>query len=156
MGFDLFNYGVGVKITMLKFHGGQLSPANEEAATALERFKNSEQYEIEIKLTRNPQFHAKVFKFFQFCFEHWKSDREFMNEAGQFDVFRKNLTVLAGYYDTYYTIKGDARIEAKSLAFSSMAQDEFEGCYQALIAAAMRTIFNGCGHDVENKLIGFF
>ena len=36
---------------MLKFHGGQLSPANEEAAEALEKFKNGEQYEVEIKLT---------------------------------------------------------------------------------------------------------
>ena len=145
-----------MKIDMLKFHGGQLSPANEAAAIALERFKNDEQYEIEIKLTRNPQFHRKVFQFFKFCFEHWRSDREFMNEAGQLDVFRKNLTVLAGYYDTYYTIKGEARIEAKSLAFSSMSQEEFEGAYQALIAAAMRTIFPGCGVEVENQLIGFF
>lgn len=145
-----------MKIDMLKFQGGQLSPANEIAADALERFKNYEQYEIEIKLTRNPQFHAKVFKFFQFCFAHWKSDREFMNEAGQFDVFRKNLTVLAGYYTSHYTINDGTRIEAKSLSFSSMEQDEFEACYQALIAAAMRNIFKGCGPDVENQLIGFF
>ena len=145
-----------MKIDMLKFHGGQLSPASEIAATTLEKFKNGEQYEIEIKLTRNPQFHAKVFKFFQFCFAHWKSDREFMNEAGQFEVFRKHLTVIAGYYDTYWTLKGETRIEARSLSFSNMNQEEFEGCYQALIAAAMRSIFKGCGANVENQLIGFF
>jgi len=145
-----------MKITMLKFHGGQLSPANEEAATALERFKNSEQYEIEIKLVQNPQFRRKVFAFLEFCFEHWSSDMEFANRAKQFTIFRKNLTAIAGYYDTFYTISGDTRIEAQSLAYGNMSPEEFEGCYQALIAAAMRTIFKGCGVDVENQLIGFF
>ena len=145
-----------MKITMLKFHGGQLSPANEEAAEALERFKNGEQYQVEIKLTRNPQFHAKVFAFFNFCFEHWVSDKEFMDDKGQRDCFRKNLTVIAGYYDSYHTIKGDTRIEAKSLAYASMSPEDFEACYKALIAAAVRTIFQGCGPDVEQRLIGFF
>ena len=145
-----------MKITMLKFHGGQLSPANEMAAEALEKFKNGEQYEIDIKLTRNPKFHAKVFAFFKFCFEHWVSDKEFMAEKGQFDCFRQNLTVLAGYYDTFHTISGDTRIVAKSLAYASMSPEDFEACYKALIAAAMRTIFKDCGPDVENRLISFF
>jgi len=156
MASGLYDLVYGVKLDMLKFHGGQLSPASEYAAERLEKFKNGEQYEIEIKLTRNPQFHAKVFAFFKFCFEHWRSDREFMDERGQFDVFRNNLTVLAGYYDTYYNIKGEPRIEAKSLSFANMDQEDFESCYQALIAAAMRTIFIDCGPDVEERLISFF
>ena len=145
-----------MKITMLKFHGGQLSPANEEAAEALEKFKNGEQYEVEIKLTRNPQFHAKCFAFFKFCFDHWVSDKEFMAEKGQFECFRQNLTVLAGYYDSYHTINGDTRIVAKSLAYASMTPEDFEACYKALIAAAIRTIFKDCGPEVEQRLIGFF
>ena len=148
--------GLGVKIVVIKHWGGMLSPANEEAAEALERFKNGEQYQIDIKLTRNPQFHAKVFAFFNFCFEHWVSDKEFMSDAGQRECFRKNLTVVAGYYDTYHTIKGDTRIEAKSLAYASMTQEDFEACYKALIAAAIHTIFKDCGPEVEQRLIGFF
>ena len=146
----------GVKILMLKHWGGMLSPASEEAATSLERFKSDEQYEIEIKLTRNPQFHAKVFAFFNFCFEHWVSDKEYMSDKGQRDCFRRNLTVIAGYYDTYHTIKGETRIEAKSLSYASMTPEDFEECYKALIAAAIRTIFQGCGSEVEQRLISFF
>ncbi len=145
-----------MKITMLKFHGGQLSPANEMAAEALEKFRNGEQYQVEIKLTRNPQFHAKVFAFFNFCFEHWVSDKQFMSDSDQRDCFRKNLTVIAGFYDTYHTIAGDTRIEAKSLAYASMTPEDFEACYKALIAAAIRTIFKDCGPEVEQRLIGFF
>jgi len=106
--------------------------------------------------SRNPQFHAKVFVFLKFCFDHWASDRQFMDEAGQFDVFRRNLTVLAGFYDSYHTISGEVRIEAKSLSYARMNEEEFKQCYTALINAAVRTIFKGCGKSIEDKLISFF
>lgn len=111
----------------------------------------------EVKLSnRNPGFHGKVFKFLRFCFDHWASDREFMDEAGQFDVFRKHLTVLAGFYNSYYSIKGDVRIEARSLSYSKMDNEEFKQCYTALINAAVRNIFKDCDYDIEQKLMSFF
>ena len=109
-----------------------------------------------VKKSRNPSFHRKVFAFFKFCFDHWASDREFMDERGQFEVFRNHLTVLAGYYDVYYSIKGDSRVEAKSLSYANMSEEEFQGCYVALINAAVRTIFPSCGKEVEQKLYSFF
>lgn len=109
-----------------------------------------------LKSARNPSFHNKVFKFLRFCFEHWSSDKEFMNEQGQFDVFRKHLTVLAGYYDSFYSIKGDVRIEAKSLAYHNMNEEEFKQCYTALINAAVRNIFVNCDENIEEKLMSFF
>jgi hypothetical protein len=141
---------------MIKSPGGTLTPASDIEAEKLTALKTGELYNVEIKRHRNPQFHRKVFEFMNFCFHHWKSDREFMNEPAQFDVFRKNLTVIAGYYDEFYTISGSVRIEAKSLAYSSMSQEEFEDFYSALIAAAMRTIFKDCGKNIEEKLISFF
>lgn len=144
-------------IEMQKHSGGMLSPASDRDADALQKFKTGAVYPVEIKRTRNPAFHGKVFAFFNFCFAHWKSDREFMDEKGQFDVFRKNLTVLAGFYDEYFTINGEVRIEAKSLSFGSMGQDEFEQCYSALINAALRTVFQGCSDPgVEQRLMSFF
>ena len=145
-----------MKFEMIKQPGCLFSPANDREAEALQPLKTGELYQIEIKRSRNPAFHRKVFAFFNFCFEHWKSDREFMDEVGQFNVFRNHLTVMAGYHDSYFTLAGEVRIEAKSLSFGSMEQDEFEQCYRALIAAAMRTIFQGCDVSVENRLINFF
>lgn len=145
-----------MKINMAKHHGGLLSPASDMDSDAMQKFKTGEIYAIEIKRTRNPGFHRKAFEFLNFCFAHWKSDREFMDEAGQFKVFRNNLTVIAGYYDEYYTIKGEVRIEAKSLSFANMSQTEFESCYKALVNAALKTIFKGCGKEVEERLLGFF
>ena len=141
---------------MLKQPGGLLVPANDVEAERMKRFKSGVVYPVEIKHGRNPKFHGKVFAFFNFCFEYWQGDREFMDEAGQLDVFRKHLTVLAGYYDTYYAINGDVRIEAKSLAYSSMSQEEFEQCYSALINAALKHIFVNADPSTEQRLLSFF
>jgi hypothetical protein len=143
-----------MKINMIK-QRGVLFPESDYDD---EVFKNVREgsCEVNIKVSRNPQFHRKVMAFFHFCFSHWKSDREFMDEPGQFDVFRKHLTVIAGYYNKYYTIKNEVRIEAKSIAYSNMSQDEFTQLYGALIGAAMKTIFKGCDEDTENKLMRFF
>ena len=145
-----------MKINIAKMPGGVLIPASDLDAEVLKKLKSGQTYEIEIKRPRNPHFHGKVFAFFNYCFAHWKSDREFMNEKGQFDNFRKEMTVLAGYKDVYFKLDGSCRVEAKSISYGSMEQDEFEDLYKALIQVAMTTIFHGSDDEVYNKLVGFF
>lgn len=149
-----------MKAQVIKMHGGTLCPLDEREAEALSKFRNGEQYEIDIKLTRNPQFHRKVFVFFNFCFEHWSADKtewEYFDERTQFETFRKHLTVLAGFKEVSYTIDGRVRVEAKSLSYGNMDQDEFERCYSALINAAMQTVFKGCDDPhIIDRLYAFF
>ena len=145
-----------MKIEFIKQPGGVLVPATDLEVEKLTKFRSGEQYTVEMKLSRNPAFHRKAFAFFNFCFAHWRGDNEFMDEAAQFDVFRKNLTCLAGYYDELWNIKGEVRIEAKSLSYGNMSQEEFESCYNALINAAMKHIFKGCDESMYNQLMGFF
>lgn len=141
---------------MIKEAGGVFRPVNDMEYEKTVKFKTGEQYSVEIKLARNPAFHRKVFAFFNFCFEYWKGDNEFQSESKQFDIFRQHLTCLAGFYDQYSNIHGEVRIEAKSLAFSSMNQEEFEECYNALIRAALKHVFPGADVGIENQLMNFF
>ncbi|MFC1121869.1 DUF1367 family protein [Pasteurella multocida] len=145
---------------MVKGAGGTFVACDEMYLPALQSFKNGEIYEVEIKRPRNPAFHRKVFAFFKFCFEHWTAENtelEFLSEAKQFDTFRKNLTVLAGFREVTYTIDGRMRVEAQSLSFGNMKQDEFEQCYSALINAAIKHIFNNTtDENVINQLYSFF
>ncbi len=145
-----------MKINFHKAEGGQLIPASDLDQESMTKFKTGEIYEVEIKRYRNPKFHGKVFAFFNHCFQFWKSDKEFMDEAGQFDVFRKNMTVLAGYYNEYYNLKGEVRIKAKSLSYGQMTPEQFEQVYNSLVQVAMKKIFNGLSDDeVYQKLQGF-
>jgi len=148
--------GGEMKVNMIKVAGGTLLPASDLESDKLTKFKTGELYEVNIKLSRNPSFHRKVFAFFNFCFSHWKGGNEFQSERKQFNVFREHLTVLAGYYESYHSISGSVRIEAKSLSYSNMSQEEFEQCYIALTNAAMKHIFKNTDQETYSKLISFF
>lgn len=153
-------YKARLKIQMIKMQGGVLVPLNEREAEALVSLKNGEQYEIEVIRTRNPAFHRKVFAFLNFCFEYWLADKtewEFFDERKQFDTFRKNLTVLAGFKEITYTLDGRMRVEAQSLSYGNMEQDEFEQVYKALINAAIKHVFNNTKDENRiNQLYSFF
>jgi hypothetical protein len=145
-----------VKIEMIKHAGGTLTPANDTEADKFKRFPNGEQFAIEIKLPRNPAFHGKVFAFFNFCFQYWKSGHPMQDESKQFDVFRNHMTVLAGYHNKYYNIDGGVRVEAQSLSFGSMSEEEFSSLYHALIQVAMTKIFPETDENTRNQLYSFF
>lgn len=149
-----------MQIEMVKNAGGVFCPAFEHDLPRLTKFKNGEMYTAEFKLTRSPAFHRKAFAFFNFCFQHWSADRaglENMDEATQFDRFRKDLTILAGFYEQTVRLNGDIRTEAKSLAYANMEPDEFERCYSALINAAIKHVFAGTrDENILNRLQNFF
>ncbi|AHK11845.1 NinB-like protein [Shewanella sp. phage 3/49] len=148
-----------MKIEMIK-HADGYAPVSDLEADRIKRFKNGEQYTVEIKLTRNPKFHRMVFGFFGFCFQYWSANQaglENMDEYAQLNTFRKHLTVLAGYFDTTISIDGGLRVEARSLAYGSMKQEEFELVYSALINAAIKNVFNNTTDQVIlDKLYSFF
>jgi len=143
---------------MVKTAGGTLTPADDMDAEKLTKFKTGETYEIEIKLCRNPAFLRKAFAFFNFCFEHWDGEKvhEHASPSQQFDTFRKDLTILAGFYIQTVRLNGEIRTEAESLSFGSMKEERFQECYLALTKAAMKHIFKTADENTYNQLIGFF
>lgn len=149
-----------MQIDLVKHPGGVFSPVNETDLERLQRFKNGETYTADIKLTRNPRFHRKVMAFFGFCFSHWCADRAGLgsaDETTQFNRFRKDLTILAGFYDTVTNIRGEVRAEAKSLAFANMDDEEFGRCYSSLINAAIKHVFAGTKDpQILNQLQSYF
>jgi len=146
-----------MKVSFKKQPGGILIPSSDIEADRMNRFKTGEDYEVEIKLTRNSAFHGKVFAFFNFCFAHWRGGNEFQDEAKQFELFRGDLTVLAGFYDVGTGIKGNTIITPKSISYGKMSQEEFEQLYSALINAAIENIdFGGANENTLNQLYSFF
>jgi hypothetical protein len=148
-----------MKVNFIKTPNG-FEPANEVERDRLKRFKIGEMYEGEFKTTRSPAFHRKMFAFFNFVFNYWSADKtewQYFDESKQFNTFRKNLTVLAGFKEVTYTIDGRVRVEAKSLAYGNMEPEEFEQCYKAIINAAIANIFdNTTNQSTINELYSFF
>ena len=149
-----------MKIHFKKATGGILIPASPIEESRMQRFRSGEIYPVEIKLSRNSGFHKKVFAFMTWAFEYWKSEStqaEFMCEIAQFDFFRKELTILAGYYDYVVSVNGQAQVNVRSLAFDSMTQEEFEQFNTAMTNAAIKHVFNNTtDENILNKLYSFF
>jgi len=147
-----------MKISMTKLPGGGLIPSTDLDAEKMIKFKSHCDYEIEIKLPRNPQFLKKVMVFFHFCYDHWDGDKvaEHCTPQAQFDRFRRDLTILSGYYIQTVRLDGSIRTEAQSLAFANMTEEIFSDCYQALIKASIKHIFQDADENTINQLYSFF
>ena len=147
-----------MKVIFTKQAGGVLVPADDAESDRMNRFKTGEDYEVSIKLSRNPAFHRKVFSFLNFCFEHcdYSNVSENTCPKAQFGMFRSDLTIMAGYYDACGRLDGSVKAIAKSLAYENMEQEEFEQFYIALTNAAMKHVFKTADENTYNKLIGFF
>jgi len=136
--------------------GGVLYPASDLEAERMNRFKTGDSYQVDIKLARNGKFHSKVFTFFNFCFEHWSNPNPHQSAQASFDLFRKQLTILAGYHNSLIGIDGSLIVEAKSISYTNMTQEEFEMLYSSLINAAMDNLFKGANQNTHAQLMSFF
>lgn len=66
-----------------------------------------------------------------------------------FTRFRHDLTILAGYYDTVIAINGDVRVEAKSLSFGSMPEEEFQRLFSKVIDVGLKRIPSAYTNEKE-------
>ena len=127
-----------------------LQPASEADAVLLTKIKTGEVVKLKLTRPRNYLFHKKFFALLNFAFDYWEPshfETEQCMEDGSsilieknFDSFRKDVNVLAGYCDATYRLNGDTRIEAKSISFGSMSEDEFEKLYSACIDVILKHI----------------
>ncbi len=111
------------------------------------RIKVGEVISVSWVKPRNPAFHRKVFGLFKFVFDMVPEYQASIEYGGldilprtSFDQTRKWLTVKAGYFDVYGLPDGSVRIEAKSLSFANMGDEEFERLFSSLINVALEVM----------------
>lgn len=124
---------------------GQLAPDDDETLEAVNKIKVGSVIRVEYKQVRNYKFLQKTHCMFRLVFDYWcekNSGRFDMQYKGQkvttnYDTFRRNLVVLAGHYTATYNIRGEVRLEAKSLSFANCTEEEAEKIYSDCINAAL-------------------
>lgn len=127
-------------------HGQGLRPANEVDAAALQKIKTGALVLAEIKQPRNPKFHRKFFALLNLAFEYWAPGPVTLPDGSQieaekcFDRFRKDVLILAGFRKTVVNVKGEARLEAESVSFSSMDETRFNEVYRAAFGVCWRLV----------------
>lgn len=150
------------EILVTKTASGALAPADQQAADYIAKLKLGEAVKVKATRMRNPGHHRKYFALLNFAFDAWEPvGKEYKGELVQknFEQFRNDVTVLAGYYESAVTLKGDVRLSAKSISFGSMGQDEFETLYSAtvdVILARILTRYTRADLDqVVERLLAF-
>jgi hypothetical protein len=140
-------------LQMIKQPGGMLRPANQVDADALQSVPNGRVLAVDFSQPRNPQFHRKFMALLNFGFEYWQPEElEYrgMKSVKSFDRFRKEVTVLAGYYTVTTTLKGDVRLEAKSISFGKMGEEEFHKLYRAVFSVLWKYVLSKVPNMTEN------
>ena len=128
---------------------------------ALDQYPMGVDYWVDITKARNPQFHRKFFAMLNHAYESWEPYAEYKGTRIEknFDRFRQELVILAGFYDIAPTISGDLRLVAKSISFGNMDEDEFAEVYSKVIDVVLAKILTNYTRDdldeVVDKLIGF-
>src|SRR5690606_26998343 len=102
-----------------------LIPGTDESALWLAKKKNGATIVADVHEMRNGAFFRKWWSLVQYAFDHWSERCEPMEYRGMpvlpnFERFRKDVTILSGFYVPVHNIKGELRVEAESLKWAKM------------------------------------
>jgi len=126
-----------------------LSPTDK---TAWRRFwgrvTNLEEGEIltvETKIPRNGRLLRKFFALLNVGFDAWEPDRKRKTYRGievrkDFEQFREDVTILAGFYIQTFDLNGRMRLKAKSISFAKMDEAEFEKVYESVATVLLEKV----------------
>ena len=133
-----------MKAFFIKMPNHSLVPASEGDRKMLFKISPGEPVELKYRRARNYLFHKKFFALMHFAFDYWEPDFE-----KSFDRFRKDITILAGYYEESRRLNGEVRVEAQSIAFDKMPEEEFESLYTKCIDVIVTKILPAQGFTDE-------
>lgn len=124
-----------------------LMPAHGNDEEEMKKLPKGQPLRVKITRIRNLDHHRKYFALLNYAFDVWEPPAlsgtdmqravklDIMPEdvTKNFDRFRKDIAILAGFYETVVRVNGELRIEPKSISFANMDQDEFDVLYEKTI-----------------------
>lgn len=147
---------MSTEIILMKGAGGALVPFDPMAAQYIAGLKAG--YGVRLKATtvRNILFHRKFFAMLGVGFDAWETpetEYEGMKVEKDFEKFRKDATILAGFFTPVYNMKGEVRLEAKSISFANMEADEFERLYSAVVNVLLRKVLKNYTREDLDEVV---
>jgi len=137
-----------VKAFFIKSRNGAFYPNNEETRLYVQRRKPGTIISAEIKIARNYENHKRFFSFIKTTFD-MQEHFEIM------EIYRKWITMKAGYFDTIVTPSGSTIFAAKSISFESMDEDEFKALFDTAINVFLKELGNGITESELMRVIDY-
>jgi hypothetical protein len=125
-----------------------LVPADEQTREWLGKKKLGATIQANATEMRNGAFFKKWWSLINLAYDYWKDDAATVEYKGErvqpnLERFRKDVTISAGFFEPVVNIKGELRLDAKSLKWSQMDETEFSKLYDATIQVLLQRVFNG-------------
>lgn len=153
------------ELHVIKQPGGMLVPANQSDVDTLQKVHNGTLLFGEFKQPRNPLFHRKYFALLNFAYDYWTPpalEYRGIKAEKNFERFRHELAVLAGHYTVTADLKGNVKLEPKSISFASMDETEFQKLYKATfdilwqyVLSKVRNMTQEVAHKTMEDLLRF-
>ncbi len=147
---------------LIKTPQGALIPADEEQAEQLSRYKVGSLVRATTQEVRNGPFHRKFFSMLDVGFDAWEpEEKEYRGLPAQKNRvrFRKDCIIAAGFYEVTVDLNGDLKLNAKSIKFARMEQDEFEQVYSAVANVLLQRVLKNYTRDdldqVVDQILGY-
>lgn len=154
-------------MVFMKAPGGALVAADEQSRDAVSKWKLGQGVRVKATRMRDLIRHRRFFAMLNLGFESWEPAQPEKHSDGyrgepiqkNFERFRKDVMILAGFYEPVYSMKGEVRLEAKSIAFANMEQDEFEEVYSKVCDVLLQKVLTTYTREdldaVVDQLLGF-
>lgn len=115
---------------------GMLVPADEDSERFVAAIRNGDGVELKGKVRRNVRFHRKLFALLRLVFDSWEPPREHderLSPIKSFEAFRKDILILAGHCDATYGADGSVKLEARSISFDHVGEEDFVDLYSRVL-----------------------
>lgn len=113
-------------VWLIKGIDQKLHADDETGRAYVKKLKPGEAVLVSMRKPRNAKFHRKFFALLNIAYEN-------QERYGNFEAFRKEVTMRAGHWDEHVHLSGKVSYTAKSIAFHEMDDLEFGELYQKAI-----------------------
>ena len=142
-------------ILLQKTANGFLVPASDEEFLKVRKFRVGSVIRCHVSTMRNYEFHKKWFALIGLAFDVWSETAPQQEYKGvpvlaDRDRFRRDITILAGFFRPVFNVKGELRLEAESISFANMSADRFEELYSKTIDVILQKILPDRGLTEQN------
>ena len=134
---------------------------SESDMTALDRFKIGDVMKVKPVMVRNPKFMKKFFALLNVGFDSFEPVTEHKGQVIQknYERFRKDVTIMAGFYTVTVDINGAPKYEADSISFANMDEGTFEDLYSKVANVILEKVLTNYTRDdldnTVNQILGF-
>lgn len=125
-----------------KFPNGFAPDAASNEPGVFDKIKFGDVIRVEFKRPRNYERHKKYFALLNIGFDAFEPNQyhKGVQVDKNFERFRKDVIIQSGHYDVVVNLNGDLRLEAKSISFGNMSQEEFEDLYNKSVNVILQKV----------------